>query len=181
MTAGPRPSCFARRRPTSGAAGSIEVVFESRPARTRRLFREQRLAARAARPRDQAHVGQRRAGEPGDREATRRNGRRRLAAATRQSNAANPGAHRSGHRRDAAIVHFGYGRTGAEEVAHGVGVDAYQLLAHASAHSQSACSVERAVGARRHDLAITQSTGRWKGAIRRAARHSTPIALISVA
>jgi Fe-S-cluster-containing dehydrogenase component len=64
---------------------------------------------------------------------------------------------------DAAIVHFGYGRTGGEEVAKGVGVDAYQLWPELGAYAVSGISVERAAGADHHDFAITQTHWTMEG------------------
>ncbi len=62
-----------------------------------------------------------------------------------------------GHPNDVATLHFGYGRTGAEGVAKGVGTNVYQFWPTMDEFVISGVSAERAPGVARTDFAITQT------------------------
>jgi Fe-S-cluster-containing dehydrogenase component len=67
----------------------------------------------------------------------------------------------AGHADDLATLPFGYGRTGAEEVARGVGVDVYRLWLSVDAFVAAATA--RRADAPHHDFAITQTHWRMEG------------------
>jgi len=61
----------------------------------------------------------------------------------------------AGHADDALTLHFGYGRDGAEAVAHGVGVNVYPIWP-GDTYSVTGATVSRMSGRPRRELAITQ-------------------------
>jgi len=64
---------------------------------------------------------------------------------------------------DTLVLHLGYGRTGAEEVARGVGSNVYPLWPAAGVFAFSDATVRRAAGGTRHDFAITQAHWTMEG------------------
>ena len=60
-----------------------------------------------------------------------------------------------GHAEGAVTLHLGYGRRGAEEIAAGVGFDAYRLRSAAGEAHATGLTIRRIEGAR-HPLAVTQ-------------------------
>jgi molybdopterin-containing oxidoreductase family iron-sulfur binding subunit len=68
-----------------------------------------------------------------------------------------------GHADDAVTLHLGYGRTGAEEVARGVGADAYGLWPAPGSFVLPRARIERAAGAAPHAFAITQEHWTMEG------------------
>jgi Fe-S-cluster-containing dehydrogenase component len=163
VTAGPRPELLRSPAPTSGAAGSIDVVFDRDPRVHDGSFANNGWLQELPDPVtkltwDNAalvspETARRLAVTDGDVLLLRRDSRTLRI----------PALIVPGIASDAAIVHFGYGRTGAEEVAHDVGVDAYQLWPTLGAFTVSGVSVERAEGAGHHDFAITQSHWTMEG------------------
>ncbi|HEU4585381.1 MAG TPA: 4Fe-4S dicluster domain-containing protein, partial [Gemmatimonadaceae bacterium] len=71
-----------------------------------------------------------------------------------------------GHADEAITVRLGYGRTGAEEVARGVGADAYRLRTREGAYVDGPVKVERVLAGAspvRQELATTQMHWRLEG------------------
>jgi molybdopterin-containing oxidoreductase family iron-sulfur binding subunit len=62
-----------------------------------------------------------------------------------------------GHADDAVTLHFGYGRSGAEEVASGVGADVYRFWPALGSFVVTRATIERASDAAPHAFAITQT------------------------
>ena len=62
-----------------------------------------------------------------------------------------------------ATVHFGFGRTGAEKVASGIGADAYLLWPDTDTFHLAGVTVQRASDAPARELAITQTHWRMEG------------------
>ena len=81
-----------------------------------------------------------------------------------------------GHAEAMVTLPFGYGRTGAEEVAREVGVDVYDLWPGTGVFATTA-SIRRATSAERHRFAITQ--GHWTMEGRDPARIETRTALLA--
>lgn len=68
-----------------------------------------------------------------------------------------------GQTNDVATLHFGFGRTGAESVASGVGANVYRLWPAIGTFGLTGVSVERVANAPRRELAITQSHWSMEG------------------
>jgi molybdopterin-containing oxidoreductase family iron-sulfur binding subunit len=71
-----------------------------------------------------------------------------------------------GHADEAITLRLGYGRNGAEEVAHGVGADAYRLCSREGAYVDGPLKVERVLDGEhpvRHELATTQMHWQLEG------------------
>jgi molybdopterin-containing oxidoreductase family iron-sulfur binding subunit len=68
-----------------------------------------------------------------------------------------PGLIVPGHADDTVSLHFGYGRSGSEDVAHGVGTNVYPLWPGEGVFVASGVSIERAAGSASHAFAITQT------------------------
>ena len=68
-----------------------------------------------------------------------------------------------GHADDAVTLHFGYGRSGAEEVASGVGVDVYRFWPRLGSFVLAHATVERATDAASHPFAVTQTHWTMEG------------------
>ncbi len=104
---------------------------------------QQRLAAGAAEAGQQAHLGQRRAVQPGDGKPARPRERSDGGAVARWPQRRGAGLDSARPGRRLVTVHLGYGRSRTGRVGTGAGFDAYQIRASSGAWAASGVEVRK--------------------------------------